>query len=101
MINQKAKVINVVGWIIIVAGCAGSLLLGSKFPILSGMYYQTESYNWELALTGIMSSVFTGIIIIGFAEIIELLQMNTDNTREIMIMSKKNETIDRDELPEI
>ena len=62
MINQKAKVINVVGWIIIVAGCAGSLLLGSKFPILSGIIIKLNP-NWEQALTGV-SSVFTGIIII-------------------------------------
>jgi hypothetical protein len=101
MINQKAKIINALGWIIIVAGCAGSLLLGSEIPVVSGMYYKTESYNWVLTIAGIMSSIISGVIFIGFAEIIELLQKNADNIKKIGIVPKKTKAGDSDELPEL
>lgn len=101
MINGKAKTINFFGWIIIVAGCAGSLLLGSEIPVVSGMYYKTESYNWVLAIAGIMSSIISGVIFIGFAEIIELLQKNADNIGKISIVSKEPKAVNSDELPEL
>ncbi len=101
MINGKAKTINFLGWIIIVAGCAGSLLLGSEIPVVSGMYYKTESYNWVLTIAGIMSSIISGVIFIGFAEIIELLQKNADNIGKISIVSKEPKAVNSDELPEL
>lgn len=97
MINEKAKIINALGWVIIIAGCLGSLILGSEFPSKSGVYYVTESYNWVLALAGIMSSIISGVIFIGFAEIIELLQENADNIKKFSSQSSK----DGDELPNL
>lgn len=87
MVNQKAKIIGVIGWIIIVVGSLGSLILGSDY--------------WMFAIIGIMSSIISGVIFIGFAEVIELLQKNTDNIRKISIVLKKTETFKSDELPKL
>lgn len=99
MVNKKADFINGLGFITIVIGCIGSLTLGSMFPVRSGVYYIHESYNWALAIAGIISSVISGIVLIGFAEIINLLQKNVDNTQKISTVHEKTEIVDSNELP--
>ena len=65
MVNKYAHTLHIIGIIIIILGVIGSLIAGSA----TGYY----SFNWTVALVGILSSVVSGIIFLGFSEIIELL----------------------------
>lgn len=80
--NKCAKIIRIIGFVSIIGGIIGSLILGSVFKIEVGIYYRHEEYNWYIALIGSILSFVEGIIFIGFAEIIRLLQFNLDKQRE-------------------
>jgi len=81
MTNTRANIIDVVGRIIIVVGILGSLILGSAFRNISDF---GSTYNLGLAIGGIVSSIISGIVFFGFAEIIELLQKNVVNTQKLL-----------------
>ena len=81
MDNTKAKAISVIGWIDIIGGVIGSFIMGSAFSLsnLDGI----EKYNWNIVILGIFSSVVSGIILLGFAEIINLLQEKVSQAKKI------------------
>lgn len=80
MKNSKAYAINIMGWITIIAGVIGSFVIGDVYQVVSYSFTGIErsTYNWSLAIMCCISSVFIGLVIIGLAEIIELLQHNYD-----------------------
>lgn len=80
MKNSKAYAINIMGWITIIVGVIGSFVIGDVYQVVSYSFTGIErsTYNWSLAIMCCISSVFIGLVIIGLAEIIELLQQNYD-----------------------
>jgi hypothetical protein len=98
MINDKAKIIQGVAWIEIIAGIIGSFLLGKLYPIASISGFSSahidEKYNWPIVIIGLIVSVLSGILLFGFAEIIDLLQVKVDQTKkELELLNKINTSI--------
>lgn len=101
--NQIAKVIRYIGWIEIVGGVIGSIILGTiKWNV---SIYKSFDFNWFIILPGVIISIVTGVLIIGFAEIISLLQQKVNQTEKITrILSIIEETkvqSDNNELPQL
>lgn len=94
MKNGTAKIIFSIGMCILILGIIGSFILGSK------------SNNWFYVIVGILSSIMSSFLFIGFAEIIELLQKNLDQSKimgNILVSTKveNKKTNQIDELPEL
>ncbi len=100
MKNNKAETINFLGWIDIIGGIIGSFILGSLYPQISVSSYSSyvdKEYNWILVIVGITISIVSGIILIGFAEIINLLQQKADQSENITkILSDINSKLEVD-----
>lgn len=77
MINEKAKVLNVIGWFDIIGGIIGSFILGD-------MYGAGGTFNLGIAIIGIIGSIVSGITFLGFAEIINLMQIKVDNSEKVI-----------------
>ena len=63
--NSVGQVLKVLGIIVIILGLIGGYQLGGM------MGYE---FNWTLALTGWLMSIINGFVLIGFSEVIHLLQ---------------------------
>lgn len=93
--NTYAKVIKIVGFIIIIGGIIGSFVLGGVFekeityPTSMYSYGSYTEYNWTLAIIGAVSSFVVGLLLIGFSETISLLQQNADNQERIIRQLKE------------
>lgn len=90
-VNVTSKIIRIIGLISIIGGVISLLILGGIFTIKVGTYYTHEEYNWYIAIIGSVSSFVEGIIFLGFAEIINLLQANCDKQAEIIREIKNTE----------
>ncbi len=61
-------------FLIIQIGIMASFILGKQIPIVTIHYeYVKESYNWALAIGGAVGSFLTGLLFLGFSELIESL----------------------------
>ena len=69
--NLIAMIIRWIGWITIFAGSIGFSI------ILNEMH--AESF----IVVGILLNVISGVMLLGFSEIINLLQLNVDNTETL------------------
>ena len=83
MESKPAKKLYLVGVAIMVLGSLGAIILGNKFPIISGYYYVRESFNWGLCLTGIVTSIISGLVFIAFSEMAETLYLSEQHLKEI------------------
>jgi uncharacterized integral membrane protein len=83
--NNKAYIINAIGWIDIIVGIIGSFILGKVFPLITVDTFLSDDkkYNWPLVITGIVISILSGVVFIGFAEIINLLQARVDQSEKL------------------
>lgn len=85
--NKIAKILFGIGVGIIILGILGSLILGNIYPSVETTYdyyssylysspqYDSEvGYNWMVFLIGSLSSAISGILMIGFSELISLNQ---------------------------
>ena len=94
--NTYAKIIKIVGFIIIIGGIIGSFVLGGVFekeityPTSMYSYGSYTEYNWTLAIIGAVSSFVVGLLFVGFSEIIDLLQANNDKQYEILKEIREN-----------
>lgn len=70
-----AKILRVVAIIEIVCGFIVGAILGDTFEI-------GYDYNWGLCIGIIVAGVINGIFILGFAEIIQLLQDIKSKTKK-------------------
>lgn len=73
--NKMAKILRVVAIIEIVCGFIVGAILGDTFEI-------GYDYNWGLCIGIIVVGVINGIFILGFAEIIQLLQDIKSKTKK-------------------
>ncbi len=72
--NKIAATIQITGFFIIQIGFMASFFLGKQIPTITIHYeYVEESYNWALAIGGSVGSFLTGLLFLGFSELIELL----------------------------
>ena len=85
--NIIGLIILALGAFIIIFGIIISIVCGAVFPLIDFSYNDAvaieKSYNWILALIGSVASFITGLSFIGFGEIINLLQKNINNQRQI------------------
>ncbi len=100
MNNGYAKALNVVGWLVMVAGIIGSFILGSNFGAV-------------VCIAGILSSVIFALVLLGLGEIIYQLDASRGLLRQLLdkpvtveikdaVGKKKDEaTNSKDELPEL
>lgn len=98
MENKIAKIIFGTGVAVIVIGIVGSFIMANQNPIVTvteGVYYDhtSESYNWGMALTGIFASTIFGILLIGFSEVVNLLNENLKYSKMILGAQKTYEKL--------
>ena len=99
--NFYSKALFFIGWGIVVLGVIGSFVLGSSY---SGY----EEFNYALFLVGIISTAMSGFLVLGLAEVINILNDNRRLLATMMqnneIMADSTESIESsiaDELPEL
>lgn len=68
--NKMAKILRVIAVIEIICGFIVGGVLGDTF----GVGYYGYEFNWGLCIGIIVASLISGIFILGFAEVIQLLQ---------------------------
>lgn len=101
IMNEKAKVINLIGWINIVGGIIGSFMIGSIYPetiVSNYSSYVDKEYNWALVVAGIIISIVSGVLLFGFAEIINLLQEKVNQSKQIekLLITINNNVVNDD-----
>ena len=72
--NSVATALQVVAWILMLGGFILGIALGNQ-EVTHGIYYQytTNEFSFAVALTYWAVSIISGVFILGFAEIIKLL----------------------------
>ena len=70
--NTIALVIRWIGGGVISVGALASLVIGFMMG------------NWIFLFAGILSSIISGVILLGFSEIISLLQLNVYKTEKLI-----------------
>lgn len=76
--NKMAKILRVVAIIEIVCGFILGAILGDTF----GTGYYGYEFNWGLCIGIVVAGFINGIFILGFAEIIQLLQDIKSKTKK-------------------
>lgn len=79
--NAIALVIRWIGGIIIVIGVFGSLIVGLMMD------------NWIFLIAGMLGSIVSGVMLLGFSEIINLLQLNVFKTEKLIKMLSQEKEI--------
>lgn len=100
--KSNSKIAEVIFWIgifVICGGIIGSFIIAGQNPIVEiteGIYYDhtEESYNWSMALEGVFACIIAGVLLIGFSEVISLLQQIADGTTQTnTVLSRTFEAI--------
>ena len=80
IIVSKNDLANALGWGVIVIGIIGSFLAGTAYRLVSysSSGYVNGSYNFGVAISGIIASVLFGIIFIFIGEILTTEYENRD-----------------------
>lgn len=68
--NKTAIAVQIIGWLEIICGFILGIVLGNTFE--TGYYYR--EFNTGLCIGSIVGSIIIGVFILGFGEIIQLLQ---------------------------
>lgn len=68
--NTMANILTAIAWIIFIAGFIAGIALGN---VETGVYYTHTEFSFAVALIYWAVSFISGIFILGFAEIIKLL----------------------------
>jgi choline-glycine betaine transporter len=100
--NNIAKVLTIIAWITYVGGFIAGLVFGSQEVIHPGIYtsYTTEEFLIEVAIIYWASAFVSGSLILGFAEVIKLLQKIEDKMGvNEMFLDNKGQEINYDDLP--
>lgn len=79
MDNKTAAVIRAIGWITMICGFIGGIILSYQTVEVGYYYtYEKEVFVWTTAILYWSASLVSGIVFLGFAEIITLLQKIVD-----------------------
>lgn len=83
--NKTADTLQAIGILIALLGVVGSLILGKICENqIEKMLLDKASYNWTVALIGIVYSVISGVLFYGFGEVISLLQEGVDTQKQVI-----------------
>ena len=85
MKNKIASILFGIGVATIGFGFIGSIYLGSEY---SGFY----GFDFTLFVAGTVASLVSGMIHIGFAEIINLLQQSVDAQKDVALLTDVRNT---------
>ena len=80
--NSYSQVLFFIGWVIIILGVIGSIVLGKTFTTHYG------DFNFAVFLIGVILTAMSGFVIIGLAEVISILN---DNRRLLATMTLNTE----------
>lgn len=80
--NVYSQALFFIGWGVIVLGVIGSVVLGKTYTNYYG------EFNFAIFLVGVISTVMSGFLILGLAEIINVLN---DNRRLLATLTQNNE----------
>ena len=93
--STTANVIRTLGIIVIIAGCIAAVVCGFVFkasvPVYIGsvLHGTKEVLNWGLMLGGMAFSAMSGILMIGFAHVVENTHRTAWDTKECVALLKK------------
>lgn len=95
---SKNDLANALGWGVIVIGIIGSFLAGNAYRLLSysSSGYVNGSYNFGVAISGIIASVLFGIIFIFIGEILTTEYENRDKIASLY--DQMNNEINKDSM---
>ena len=90
--NFIAKVLNWTGIAYILLSFVGGIVLGNVFgTVLSPYSYTVKTeFNWVIAVTSWLVGFMFSLIFFGAAEIIELLQLQNEETIKLLTALKTN-----------
>lgn len=77
--NTVARLISTLSWIILVASFVNGILLGAFVEEFTG------DFNFILALAAWLTGVMAWALLLGFSEVIQLLDSNADKGFEMVI----------------
>lgn len=75
--NTISKILKIIGIATIVIGIIASLILGNSADEIS------------ITIGGIVGSIISGMLFVGFSEVINLLQQNVDNQEKVLRFLKE------------
>ena len=93
--NNYAKALSITGWIVLVAGIIGSFVLGDQLRV------DRWSYNTGVCIAGILTSVIFGLLLLGFGEVISILDDNRKYLKKLAQSEPEQEPKGSDELPDL
>ncbi len=76
--NKTAKVLKILGYMIIGAGSFGGIIFGA-----AGTHYFGSKIFWVASLVLTVTSCFSGILLIGLSEVVNLLHHIKNNTSQV------------------
>lgn len=94
MENQIGKVLNIVGKVVIGLGVIGSVIVWANL-IDEGII------GFATSLAVFISTFVSGMLFIGFSEVIFLLQENLNANKVTSVQTRVEKNVETDELPEI
>ena len=83
--NKIGNALKTIAILIFIFGIIAAFICGAVFPAYeyhSYFDYYSDEYNWTLVIEIIIASIVTGIVFLGFSEIINLLQGILDIQRK-------------------
>jgi uncharacterized membrane protein YraQ (UPF0718 family) len=72
--NSIAKSLSAVGWFFIIGGIIAGFIAGITSETVVSYFSQRETFEWSVAITYWVVSFVSGILMLGVAEIIDLLE---------------------------
>ncbi len=85
MDNKTGMALKWTGWIIMIVGIIGSIILGDQLRV-------DWSYNLSVCIAGILSSTVFGLVLIGFGEIIGILDDNRKYLKKLTKASRESQS---------
>jgi hypothetical protein len=71
--NIMASSLSAIGWFFIIGGIIAGFIAGAVTDTVSSFITNNDTFHWTVAITYWVSSFVSGILMLGFAEIIKLL----------------------------
>lgn len=66
--NSVSSILKIVGWIILMIGFIGSIILGSSVH-----FDNSSDFNYAIMIVGCMSTGISSLVLFAFAEVIQIL----------------------------
>jgi len=87
MDNRIGNLCQITGWIIMIAGFFGGIVLGNAYEIVEVGYYggiRSSTFNVAAMIYTWISVFIMGVLLLGLAEIIQLLERMRQDAKTIL-----------------